>query len=230
MVVKRLKKVTVLLPALNEESAITQTLDSVPVGQFSDAGYEVEMLIVDGGSRDKTAELAAAKGAVVVSCEKGYGRQYKKGYSVATGDIIVSADSDCSYPLEDSFRLVRIMEESSLDYISANRFASMEKGAMPLLNKIGNRVLTFLCNLLFGLRLKDSQSGMWVIRKQAYDRLILERDDMTFSQEIKIEAYLKLRAKEIDSSYKKRLGDVKLRRWKDGVVSVYHLISKRLRL
>ncbi|MDD5290635.1 MAG: glycosyltransferase family 2 protein [Patescibacteria group bacterium] len=217
------------MPALDEEKSIGQTIKNIPLDKLRETGCDIEILIVDGGSTDKTAEIAKNLGAKVIQSEKGYGRQYQLGFREARGDIIVTADSDNSYPMEEIPRLVKILESQNLDFISTNRFAKLDKGSMRPLNYLGNIVLTFFTDFLFGLNLKDSQSGMWVFRKSILDKINLTSNGMPLSQEIKIEAFKKLRAREVDSSYKKRVGEVKLRMFKDGWENLKHLFRKRIR-
>lgn len=218
---------TILMPALNEAESISQTIKNIPLVKLREVGYDVEILIVDGGSNDKTVEIAKSLGARVIQSEKGYGRQYRLGFKEAKGDIVVTADSDNSYPMEEIPTLVEVLEKENLDFISANRFAGLSKDSMKPLNYFGNKVLTFFTNFLFGLKLKDSQSGMWIFRKNILDKIILTSDGMPFSQEIKIEAFKKLNAREVDSSYKKRVGKVKLRMFEDGWKNLKHLVKKR---
>ncbi|MFA4834197.1 MAG: glycosyltransferase family 2 protein [Patescibacteria group bacterium] len=220
-------KITILMPALNEEESIGQTIKNIPLAKLKEMGYEVEVLIVDGGSTDKTAEIAKNLGARVIKSERGYGRQYQLGFREARGDIIITADSDNSYPMEEIPKLVEILKRQNLDFISTNRFAGLNKGSMRPLNYFGNKVLTIIADFLFGLNLKDSQSGMWIFKKDILDKINLASNGMALSQEIKIEAFKKLQAREVDSSYKKRVGQVKLRMFKDGWENLKHLVMKK---
>ncbi len=221
-------KITILMPSLNEEESIGKTIGMIPMAKLRDLGYETDILIVDGGSADRTVEVARKMGAGVSCCHKGYGRQYRHGFEMARGEIIVTADSDCSYPMEEIPKLLGILENEKLDFISTNRFAYMDHDSMMPLNRIGNRVLTFLTNLLFSFNLKDSQSGMWVFRKEMLGRISLSSNGMSLSQEIKIEAYRKCKALEVDSRYRKRVGKVKLRMFVDGLDNLVHLFKMRL--
>lgn len=215
------------MPALDEEKGIAGTIDNIPLKKINDMGFEVQILVVDGGSVDKTKKVALECGADVFECKRGYGRQYRFGFEKASGDIIVTVDSDNSYPMEEIPKLIGILEEEELDFISTNRFAGMRPGSMRLLNNFGNRMLTLATNFLFNLKLKDSQSGMWIFRKNILERIRLASDGMALSQEIKIEAFKKLKAKEIDSSYHKRSGEAKLKMFEDGWLNLVHLIKKR---
>lgn len=222
-------KITILMPALNEEESIGKTISMIPVGVLKEMGYDVEIMVVDGGSRDNTVGEAKNLGAEVITSKQGYGRQYLAGFSSAKGEIIVTADSDCSYPMDEIPDLLNILESERLDFISTNRFAFMEKDSMALLNKFGNRALTFAANILFGFDLKDSQSGMWLFRREILKSITLTGKGMSLSQEIKIKAFGSCKAREVDSTYRKRVGRVKLRMFYDGMDNLFSLIKMRIR-
>jgi hypothetical protein len=131
--------------------------------------------------------------------------------------------------MEEIPGLINILISENLDFISTNRFARMEYDSMMSLNRLGNKILTFVTNLLFHLRLKDSQSGMWVIRKKMLDSIRLNGTGMSLSQEIKILASRNFKTREIDSTYRKRVGKVKLRMFVDGMDNLYNLLKLGIR-
>ena len=221
-------KITILMPALNEEESIAKTIEMIPFNVLNEAGFETDVLVVDGGSSDKTVEYAKSAGARVILSRKGYGRQYMAGFKEARGEIIITADSDCSYPMEEVPGLINILISENLDFISTNRFARMDKYSMMFLNKLGNKILTFSTNLLFNFSLKDSQSGMWVISKKMLDEIRLKGSGMSLSQEIKIRAFRNFKSREVDSTYRKRIGKVKLRMFIDGMDNLYNLLKLRI--
>jgi len=223
------KKISFVIPALNEEKAIGSTIDTIPQKELRKNGYDIEILVIDGGSRDKTVEIAKSKGVRVISSPKGYGRQLKFGMNKATGDIIITGDSDTTYPFEDSLKFVDILEKENLDFLNTNRFALLEKGSMSFLHFVGNYILTILTRVMFNLKIKDSQSGMWIFRKDILLKLRLTDNDMAFSEEIKIEAFRKTKAKEIGIRYKKRMGESKLN-FKHAFRNTWFLIKKRFLL
>ncbi len=217
-------KISVVIPTLNEEDSIGHVLDKIP----RDPRYEWEIIIVDGDSKDRTREIAREKGAkVIVEKRKGYGRAYKTGFAAATGDIIVTLDGDDTYPAEKILELVDYLLVNNLDFISCERFTLMKKGAMSLTHKVGNKILTWTTRLLFGVKIKDSQSGMWVFRRSILKDLNLTSDGMPFSEEIKIEAWRKFRCQEVPIEYRERKGEVKLNTWKDGFNNLKFLFKKR---
>ena len=95
-------------------------------------------------------------------------------------------------------------------------------------NRLGNAVLTIAAAALFLRTIRDSQSGMWVFRRAALERMRLTSDGMAFSEEIKLEALLRgLRFGEGHIPYGARIGEVKLQKWKDGWENLAFLVRKR---
>jgi glycosyltransferase involved in cell wall biosynthesis len=190
--------------------------------------YEFEILVIDTNSKDMTREIAREKGATVVEePRRGYGRAYKTGFEKAIGDIVATLDADCTYPAEDIPQLCDRLFAENLDFITTNRLARMEEGAMSAKHRLGNWVLNATTKMLFSVSFKDSQSGMWVFRRESYAKLDVQDDGMPFSEEIKIEAFRKLRTIEVPITYKRRVGEVKLSSWKDGWKNFKFLWKKR---
>ncbi len=219
-------RVSVVIPTMNEEASIGLVIDEVRSALEGVMPYEV--LVVDTDSRDRTREIAAEKGASVVQePRRGYGRAYKSGFEKATGDIIATLDADMTYPALEIPKLAAKLDSDGLDFITTDRFAGMAKGAMSAKHRLGNKVLSVSARVLFRVKVRDSQSGMWVFRKSILDRLTLESDGMAMSEEIKIEAFEKVRAAEVPISYRVRVGEVKLQSWKDGIGNLRFLFKKR---
>ncbi len=224
------REITVVIPALNEEAGIQTTIKAIPKVEIQRLGYELEILVVDNGSTDRTAELARSAGARVISePNRGYGTALKAGFNSAQGDIVVTADADVTYPVEDIPRLVQILDGEHLDFITTNRFARLQKEAMSIRNRIGNAILSLTMRILFNIDIKDSQSGMWVFRRSILQKLELN-SNTPLSQEIKIEAchFAHARWKEVSIDYRPRSGKAKLGGWKVGLGNLLHLLKKRL--
>ncbi len=220
-------EISVIIPTMNEEESIGQVIDSV---RLALSGIEHEILVVDTNSKDRTRDIALEKGALVIEePRRGYGRAYKTGFERSRGRVIATLDADCTYPAEDIPALSTMLEERGLDFITTNRFAELEEGAMTAKHRLGNFALTFTSNLFFGVRIKDSQSGMWVFRRDILDKLVLTDDGMPMSEEIKIEAFRKVRSLEVPIVYRRRVGEVKLSSWKDGWKNMKFLFKKRFR-
>jgi len=223
--------ISVVIPARNEKDGIELTIRAIPKGELEKMGFAVQILVVDNDSNDGTGELARKAGAdMVFEPRLGYGSAYKAGFAHAKGDIIATADADATYPVEDIPRLVKILEEENLDFLTTNRFALMDKDAMSSRNKLGNAILSLTMRLFFRLDIKDSQSGMWVFRRTILGKLRLT-SNTPLSQELKIEAchFAKCRWKEIPIRYQPRAGEAKLGGWKVGTTNLLHLFQKRIR-
>ena len=212
---------------MNEEDSIGMVIDDIR-RELDTAGLQYEVLVIDTNSQDRTIEIASAKGAVVVDeHRRGYGRAYKTGFAAAKGDYIITLDADCTYPAESIPDLVALLESKDYQFLTTNRFGDLQEGSMSLKHHFGNWMLTFNLNLLFNLRIKDSQSGMWVFRRECLPSLNLTSDGMPFSEEIKIEAFKRLVTAEIPIAYRRRVGQVKLSSWKDGKENLLFLWKKR---
>ncbi len=217
------QKIAVIIPCLNEEQGVERVLRAMP--EFVD-----EVIVVDNNSTDRTSEVAAALGAKVIREEvRGYGRSYKRGFASATGDIIITLDGDHSYPVDAISYLIEAFLHLEVDFLNASRFPVRDLRAMSFKHKLGNLVLSLAMSLLFFRWVRDSQSGMWVLRRSVLGRMRLESDGMAFSEEIKIEAIRNpgLRFGEISIQYSSRLGEKKLNPWRDGFANLAFLVKKR---
>lgn len=215
-------KLSVVIPCYNEEDGVREVIGRMPSAVD-------EIVVVDNNCTDRTAEVARALGAVVVPVKTpGYGAAYKGGLKAATGDLIITLDGDGTYPPEDIPRLVDVLVEKRLDFLSASRFPLVDPRAMGMTNRFGNWVLTAAAMVLFFKPIRDSQSGMWVFKRSLLDKLRLTSDGMPFSQEIKLEALLRgFRFGEAHIPYGARIGEVKLQKWRDGWLNLSFLVRKR---
>jgi hypothetical protein len=217
------QKITVIIPCLNEEQGIEQVLRRMP--EFVD-----QTIVVDNGSTDRTSDVASALGAFVIREEvRGYGRAYKRGFSAATGDVIVTLDGDHSYPPDAISYLLEAFLHLDVDFLNASRFPVRDRQAMSFKHKFGNLVLSLAMSVLYFRWVRDSQSGMWVFRRSILSGMKLVSDSMAFSEEIKIEALKnsKVRFDEISIQYSSRLGEIKLNPWRDGFHNLWFLVQKR---
>ena len=220
------RKVSVVIPTMNEEKSVGLVIEEV-MKAFEGKGA-LEVIVVDTNSRDRTREIASSLGAVVVDePRRGYGRAYKTGFEKSTGDVIATLDADMTYPASDIPAMVEKLYTEGLDFITTDRFARMEEGAMGAKHRLGNWMLSTATRLLFRVKIRDSQSGMWVFRRSLLDKVTLESDGMAMSEEIKIEAFKNSKAVEIPITYRVRIGEVKLNSWRDGLGNLKFLFKKR---
>ncbi len=103
---------------------------------------------------------------------------------------------------------------------------------MSIVSKVGNWGLTFIANVLFASKLRDSQSGMWVFKRNVMEKIVLSGDDMSFSQEIKLKAMTcpDVHFAEYHIAYRSRTGESKLSPFRHGLLNLKDLILVRLGL
>jgi glycosyltransferase involved in cell wall biosynthesis len=143
-----LSRVTVILPALNEAAALPTALASFPP--------QVGLLVVDNGSTDQTAAVAAAHGAQVVrEPRRGFGAACWAGVHAASGEVLVFADADGSFDGADLPAVAGPVLRGEADLVVGSRLARRERGAMSALAVLENRLLGLACRRLFGVPLTD---------------------------------------------------------------------------
>jgi len=212
-------RIAIVIPTLNECKAVGKVLSGV---KNSMDGYEYRVLIVDGHSIDGTDEIARDMGAdVIYQRGKGYGDALKTGFFHARkrlgAKVIVMMDADLTYDPKHIPQLVAPILNDDADMVVGNRFAGMQKGAMPLVNKFGNRMLSLVAKLALGLNVYDTQSGMRAFKSELLDSMNLVAVGMPLAMEILAEALsADARICEVPISYRPRVGETKLNPIKDG--------------
>jgi glycosyltransferase involved in cell wall biosynthesis len=212
-------EVSVVMPCLNEERTLTACITKAQAALLK-LGVSGEVVVADNGSTDRSVEIAEALGARVVhQPDRGYGSAYQAGLAAARGRFIIIADSDNTYDFGELPRFVEVLQEGRCDLVIGSRLrGSIQPGAMPFLHRyVGTPILTALINVMFGIRISDSQSGMRGLTREAYGRLNLRTTGMEFASEMIVRAaQLHLRIADIPISYYPREGDSKLRTLQDG--------------
>jgi glycosyltransferase involved in cell wall biosynthesis len=205
-------EISVIIPCLDEEAAVGTVVEQAWEG-IARSGRSGEVIVVDNGSTDRSAEIAAERGATVLfEPRRGYGRAYLTGMAHAQGEYVVMADADGSYPLNDLSTFVEALESGS-DLVLGSRFAGrIHAGAMPWLNRwIGNPILTGMLNRLFGIRVSDAHCGMRAVRRSALAMLDLHSTGMEFASEMVFKSSRRnLKVSETPIEYFPRTGESKL--------------------
>lgn len=213
---------SVVIPAFNEEQAILPILQRVLSLRPALAAAGVdgpEVIVVDDGSRDRTAELVGALPDVRIirhGENRGYGAALKSGMRAAQGELIAFLDADGTYPPESFPALLRVALDGA-DIVVGSRMSNGDS-AMPLARRIGNRAFAGLITLLGTRRVRDSASGMRVIRRTALERLAPLPDGLHFTPIMSLRAMHEgLRMVEVPIPYAERIGRSKLSVVRDGL-------------
>jgi len=212
-------RIAVVIPTLNECEAVGKVVGGVKQVM---ADYDYHVLIVDGHSTDGTDKIARDMGATVVYQRgRGYGDALKTGFFYARkrldAKIIVMMDADLTYDPKHIPELVAPILDDEADMVVGNRFAGMQKGAMPFVNRVGNKVLSLVAKLALGLNVYDTQSGMRAFTSGLLEKMNLIAVGMPLATEMLAEARsVDARIREVPISYRARVGATKLNPIKDG--------------
>ena len=209
-------RVSVVIPCLNEAGNIQECIRTAR-RVLDENGISGEIIVVDNGSDDGSAELADAAGATLVrQPERGYGNAYLAGFDAARGDYIVMIDADLTYDFDEIPRFVRELDRGG-DLVMGNRLRGVEPGAMSLLSRVGNPLLSGFLNLLYRTPIRDAHCGMRALRRTLLPTLDLQSTGMEFASEMVIRAArARLEIRELPIALHPRGGESKLSPFRDG--------------
>lgn len=211
-------EISVVIPCLNEERAIAEVVSWGWEG-INASGRTGEVIVVDNGSSDSSAELARKAGARVVHEDRpGYGSAYLRGLAEARGRYVFMADGDGTYDLREMNPFLEQLDAGT-EFVLGSRFQGrIHQGAMPWKHRwIGNPVLTWILNVFFGVKVSDAHCGLRAIRRATVARLDLHATGMEFASEMILKAAKRgISVGEVPIDYYPRTGESKLNTWRDG--------------
>ena len=183
---------SVVIPCLNEEDTLGTCLSKLETVSKNE-NFQLEVIVADNGSQDKSIEIALRFNARVVQISrKGYGAALMGGIKEATAPFVLMADADDSY---DFLELPKFFEKTKdeFDLVQGCRLpkggGKINKGAMPWSHRyIGNPLFTFLARSWFGSPINDVYCGMRAFKKSFYDSLKMRCTGMEFATEMIIKA------------------------------------------
>lgn len=171
----------VLIPAFNEEENIVEVIKE-------SKKYCENIIVIDDGSTDKTCEVSKAEGVTVLKHEinLGKGGALKTGteYAIKKGaDIILALDSDGQHKAEDIPKFIKALEGK--DIVFGYRAFTKD---MPFVLKAGNKAISIIVKVLYGIKLKDTQCGYRAFTKETYDKIKWESLDYSVESEMIVNA------------------------------------------
>ena len=209
------KKVSVIIPALNEELSISMVIDDLPKDIIDD------IIVVDNGSSDSTVSVAEKAGArVLKETTRGYGAACLKGISLAQDpDIIVILDGDYSdYPDRISLLLDPIIEQEYDMVLGSRVLGKAEKGSLTMPQIIGNRLATCLIAKVTGFKYTD-MGPFRAIKKEKIKDLKMKDKNYGWNVEMQIKAVKHgFKIKEVPVDYRNRIGESKISGTVSGVI------------
>jgi glycosyltransferase involved in cell wall biosynthesis len=223
-------KISIILPTLNEEEAIGKVIDEIPRQDLEQAGYAVQVLVVDGNSTDRTRQIAEQKGAsIIVEPRKGKGVAVTTALSSVEADFIFMLDADYTYPARYIPDMLKLLANHHA-VIGSRLRGQRERGAISRLNLTGNYLLSLLATALYQRKISDVCTGFWGFRTEVVKSLSLRATAFDLEAEIFSQLARKgYSIAELPIYYRRRATRPKLRPLRDGVKIGWALITKRFR-
>jgi glycosyltransferase involved in cell wall biosynthesis len=213
---------SVVIPAYNEEDGIAAIVDRVLAikPQLQAVGVEqLECIVVDDGSKDRTAEIVQRYGErvrLIRQRNRGYGGALKTGFGAAQGELLGFLDADSTYPPEYFPQMCKLAIDGA-DIVIGSRMAG-EKSEMPLVRRIGNTIFATLLSLVSGVKISDSASGQRVLRRSLLPAIYPLPNTLDFTPAMSTRALHEgLNIVEMAIPYKERSGRSKLSVVRDGL-------------
>ena len=220
---------SIVIPAYNEEDGIEVIARRVLAvrDDLQKVGVDLaELVVVDDGSRDRTAEIASAiEGVTLIKHikNKGYGGALKTGFNAAKGDLIGFLDADGTYPPE-YFPQLCVRALGGSDLVIGSRMAGA-KSEMPPMRRVGNFFFANLLTLISNTRVTDSASGMRVFRKDVLTRMYPLPDGLNLTPVQSTRAIHEgLKVEEVAIPYSERVGRSKLSVVRDGAIFLQSIV------
>jgi dolichol-phosphate mannosyltransferase len=211
---------TIILPAHNEAAALPTVLSDLKA--VLHGIYEV--IVVDDGSTDETAQVAREHRCRLVRhrTRRGKGAAIRTGIAQAQGRKLIIMDADATYPASAIPHIIELLAEH--DLVRCNREDGSEN--MPLINRVGNWIFNQLLAGVHGLEGRDHLSGLYGLRREAALKLDLQSDGFDIEAEIAIKARARqMRVATFPIAYLPRLGAKKLRPWSDGLAILGRILA-----
>lgn len=225
------KKISIVIPAYNEEKTIAEIINRV---KKTEIGLDKEIIVIDDGSTDGTRKILknlADESLKIIFHEKnlGKGAALRSGFSQATGDIILVQDADLEYDPRDYPQLLEPILDGRAEVVYGSRFLGGPHRVLLFWHYMGNKFLTFLCNLCTNLNLTDMETGFKVFRREVLEKIRIKSNRFGFEPEITIKVgRLHCRVYEVPISYSGRdYSEGKKITWKDGVAAIFHILRFR---
>lgn len=213
---------SVVIPALNEQDGITSIMDRVLSTRpaLNQAGVDkLELIVVDDGSSDRTAEIVHSYPEVRLvqhAHNQGYGAALKSGFHHASGQLLGFLDADGTYPPEHFPELCQAVLAGADVAVGSRRSGAASE--MPPVRRVGNFIWSNLLTVVAGQRVVDPASGMRVFRQEVLECIYPLPDGLNFTPVMSTRtAHEHLQVAELPIPYKERLGRSKLSVTKDGL-------------
>jgi dolichol-phosphate mannosyltransferase len=168
-------KITVIIPCYNESKSIAKVIRDFPQKQLEHSGFELDVLVIDNNSTDKTAKFAEKAGArVIVEPKKGKGHAMRTGFANLRPDTeyVVMLDGDCTYRPQEILRMIEPLHSNFCDVVMGSRLSGkMTEGSMCTFNRGGNWLYTHMVRIVYRVNVTDVLTGYFAWKRTTIDKL-----------------------------------------------------------
>jgi glycosyltransferase involved in cell wall biosynthesis len=224
-------KISIIIPAYNEEEGIGSVISQIPTRKLLNSGYQYEIIVIDNGSTDRTALIAKELGATVINePKKGKGNALRTGFSFVSKDTdyIVMLDADDTYNLGEMLHLIEPLDSGFCSVVIGSRLnGNIKDGSMSTFNRFGNLFFSYLVRIFYKVNVTDTLTGYFAFKREVVENLYPQLTSNGFAIEMEMITKMARMGQKIYSvpiSYHARAGESNLRPIHDGTIIMYMFI------
>src|SRR3989338_4805734 len=223
-------KISIIIPVYNEEKTVAEIINRVKRVPYP---WKKEIIVIDDGSTDMTQKvLRSTHGITLLNNKQNRGKGYslRKGFSTATGDIILIQDADLEYDPNDHLKMIKLFDDNSVNIVYGSRFLKPNHKPRYTIYYYGNIFLSFITKILYGNKITDMETCYKSFRREVLTKITLNADRFDIEPELTCKLLKNgYKIVEVPIKYKSRsYSDGKKIGVLDGLYAIYVLLKLKI--